>query len=91
MSVTMNNAKNERGAGPVEDLKSLSGGERSFTTVSFILALGEITDNPFRAMDEFDVFMDAVNRRISMQSLIKFAHDQRHVQFMFLTPQVTTG
>ena len=38
-------------------------------------------------MDEFDVFMDAVNRRISMQSLIKFAHDQSHVQFLFLTPQ----
>lgn len=55
----------------------------------FIQALGEITDNPFRAMDEFDVFMDAVNRRISMQSLIKFAHDQSHVQFLFLTPQVS--
>jgi len=87
MSVIMQSAKNEKDTIAVEDLKSLSGGERSFTTVSFILALGEITDNPFRAMDEFDVFMDAVNRRISMQSLIKFAHDQRHVQFLFLTPQ----
>lgn len=64
------------------------GGEKSFTTVSFILALGEITENPFRAMDEFDVFMDSVNRRISMQSLIKFAYQLNHVQFLFLTPQV---
>jgi len=38
-------------------------------------------------MDEFDVFMDAVNRRISMELLIKFAYDQQHIQFLFLTPQ----
>uniref|UniRef100_A0A7S1SHS8 RecF/RecN/SMC N-terminal domain-containing protein n=1 Tax=Tetraselmis chuii TaxID=63592 RepID=A0A7S1SHS8_9CHLO len=87
MSVTMSNSKNEKNSGAVEDLKSLSGGEKSFTTVSFILALGEITENPFRAMDEFDVYMDAVNRRISMQSLIKFAFQLSHVQFLFLTPQ----
>mmetsp|Transcript_40647 Transcript_40647/g.102878 ORF Transcript_40647/g.102878 Transcript_40647/m.102878 type:complete len:1107 (-) Transcript_40647:369-3689(-) len=87
VSVTMSNSKNEKNSGPVEDLKSLSGGEKSFTTVSFILALGEITENPFRAMDEFDVFMDSVNRRISMQSLIKFAYQLNHVQFLFLTPQ----
>lgn len=31
----------------------LSGGERSYTTVAFTLALGGQTDMPFRAMDEF--------------------------------------
>lgn len=41
-------------------MKQLSGGERSFATVAFALALGGETDTPFRAMDEFDVFMDSV-------------------------------
>ncbi|PRW20506.1 structural maintenance of chromosomes 6B isoform A [Chlorella sorokiniana] len=71
----------------VKDLKQLSGGERSYTTVAFTLALGGQTDMPFRAMDEFDVFMDAINRRVAMQNLFSFAKDNPELQFIFLTPQ----
>lgn len=39
-----------REAPAVKDLKQLSGGERSYTTVAFALALGGQTDMPFRAM-----------------------------------------
>jgi chromosome segregation ATPase len=33
------------------------GGERSFSTLCFTLSLHGMTEAPFRAMDEFDVFM----------------------------------
>lgn len=39
------------------DMRSLSGGERSFSTVCFVLSLWSITESPFRALDEFDVYM----------------------------------
>ena len=66
----------------------LVGGERSYTTVAFILALGKFTESPFRAMDEYDVFMDAVNRRIATQTLLAFALEESEMQFVLLTPQV---
>ncbi|KAK3085167.1 hypothetical protein FSP39_025362 [Pinctada imbricata] len=70
-----------------KDLRSLSGGERSFSTVCFILSLWDAMEAPFRCLDEFDVFMDMVNRRISMDMMLKVAENQPQRQFIFLTPQ----
>ncbi|XP_059213121.1 structural maintenance of chromosomes protein 6-like [Centropristis striata] len=71
----------------LSDMRSLSGGERSFSTVCFVLSLWAITEAPFRCLDEFDVYMDMVNRRISMDMMLKVASGQRYRQFIFLTPQ----
>ncbi|KAG2634023.1 structural maintenance of chromosomes protein 6B-like isoform X6 [Panicum virgatum] len=69
----------------VRDTRGLSGGERSFSTLCFTLALHGMTEAPFRAMDEFDVFMDAVSRKISLDTLVDFAVAQGS-QWIFITP-----
>ncbi|CAN6195274.1 unnamed protein product [Urochloa humidicola] len=69
----------------VRDTRGLSGGERSFSTLCFTLALHGMTEAPFRAMDEFDVFMDAVSRKISLDTLKDFAVAQGS-QWIFITP-----
>uniref|UniRef100_A0A673LAZ0 RecF/RecN/SMC N-terminal domain-containing protein n=2 Tax=Sinocyclocheilus rhinocerous TaxID=307959 RepID=A0A673LAZ0_9TELE len=74
----------------VNDMRSLSGGERSFSTVCFILALWEITESPFRCLDEFDVYMDMHNRSISMNMLVALSERQHVRQFIFITPQSTS-
>mgnify|MGYP001792944648 CR=1 FL=1 len=43
--------------GTNRDLKGLSGGEKSFSTLCFMMSLWESVQSPFRCMDEFDVFM----------------------------------
>ncbi|XP_050384899.1 structural maintenance of chromosomes protein 6A [Argentina anserina] len=69
----------------IRDTRGLSGGERSFSTLCFALALHDMTEAPFRAMDEFDVFMDAVSRKISLDTLVEFALAQGS-QWVLITP-----
>ena len=81
MNATDDNSKR------VKDLRSLSGGERSYATLALVLSLGHQSDCPFRVMDEFDVFMDEVNRKISLNALVEFAASNMDTQFILLTPQ----
>ena len=69
------------------DVKALSGGERSYTTLSLLIALGEHLETPFRVMDEFDVFLDPIARKIALDSMIDMAKSLSHRQFIFITPQ----
>ncbi|KAG0046118.1 Structural maintenance of chromosomes protein 6 [Gryganskiella cystojenkinii] len=70
-----------------KDPKSLSGGEKSFSTICLLLALWDSMASSIRCLDEFDVFMDAVNRRISMKMLIDTARESDGVQYILITPQ----
>ncbi|XP_069462028.1 structural maintenance of chromosomes protein 6 [Ambystoma mexicanum] len=85
LSITVQPGEGNKAA--LNDMRSLSGGERSFSTVCFVLSLWSIAESPFRCLDEFDVYMDMVNRRISMDMMLKMADSQRFRQFILLTPQ----
>ena len=46
---------------PVQRLTSMSGGEKSLTSLSFIFALQRYRPSPFYAFDEVDMFLDGAN------------------------------
>ncbi|XP_017792658.1 PREDICTED: structural maintenance of chromosomes protein 6 [Habropoda laboriosa] len=75
----------------INDTRSLSGGERSYSTIAFILALWDCTGLPFYFLDEFDVFMDKVNRRVIMDILLDHTKTHPQSQFTFLTPLDTSN
>ena len=70
------------------DVRQLSGGERSFTTLCLLLALGHVVDSPFRVMDEYDVFLDEMSRKITLDQITEYALDvkQSSKQFIIITP-----
>ncbi|KAH8925274.1 P-loop containing nucleoside triphosphate hydrolase protein [Atractiella rhizophila] len=78
---------NNQTKGKDKDPKSLSGGEKSFSTIALLLCLWEAVGCPLRALDEFDVFQDAVNRRISMKMMVDTARLADETQFILITPQ----
>lgn len=67
--------------------KSLSGGERSYSTVAFLIALWSCVDTPFYFLDEYDVFTDQVNRHMMTMLLLNETKKRPDRQFCFLTPQ----
>ncbi|KAI7890418.1 uncharacterized protein EV154DRAFT_422057, partial [Mucor mucedo] len=53
-----------------KDSRSLSGGEKSFSQISLLLSLWQSISSPLICLDEFDVFMDAVNRKQTMSMIV---------------------
>lgn len=78
---------NPRQSGTVQGTKSLSGGERSFSTVAFLLSIWSCIEHPFFLLDEYDVFTDGSNRELMTKMLIQEAMAKPKNQYMFLTPQ----
>jgi structural maintenance of chromosomes protein 6 len=69
------------------EAKTLSGGEKSFSTICLLLSIWEAMGSPIRCLDEFDVFMDNVNRATSMGLMINAARRSVGRQFILITPQ----
>lgn len=80
------NARNQSERGGRET-QTLSGGEKSYSTICLLLALWDAMGSPVRCLDEFDVFMDSVNRDISMKMMIAAARRSVGRQFILITPQ----
>ncbi|MCS7126536.1 MAG: AAA family ATPase [Aigarchaeota archaeon] len=76
-----------RGAGPVLlDAYTLSGGERIVATLAFLLALQNYVKSPFRAVDEFDVHLDPLNRERMVKLIIASAKNSSDSQYFIITP-----
>ncbi|KAJ2976286.1 hypothetical protein NUW58_g8124 [Xylaria curta] len=77
--------------GPGRNTKTLSGGEKSFSSICLLLAIWDAMGSPLRCLDEFDVFMDNVNRAISTNMLIGAARRSVGKQFILITPNAIEG
>ncbi|KAH9980223.1 hypothetical protein BGW80DRAFT_1274148 [Lactifluus volemus] len=87
LKVQTDDLNGTQGGNRDKDPRSLSGGEKSFATICLLLAMWESIGSPIRCLDEFDVFMDAVNRRISMKMMIDTANSSDGKQYILITPQ----
>ena len=66
-------ADDEQLAGRAGNISGLSGGERSAVTLCFMMSLWRNMETSFRVLDEFDVFLDNVNRKIILNDLMEYA------------------
>lgn len=64
---------------------TLSGGERSFAGVCFLLSMWKCFKCPVRILDEFDVFMDSLNRRTAIKFFFEFFKESK-MQIILITP-----
>lgn len=68
-------------------VESLSGGEKSYTQIALLLSIWRTMNSRIRGLDEFDVYMDSVNRSISIKLLLHELSRYPKSQNIFITPQ----
>lgn len=66
---------------------TLSGGEKSYSQMALLLATWEPTRSRIIALDEFDVYMDQVNRKIGTGLIVSKLKDKIRTQTIIITPQ----
>jgi chromosome segregation ATPase len=70
-----------------QDVSTLSGGEKSFTQIALLVSIWQTMKSRILALDEFDVFMDKVNREISLKLVSESLTRLNQTQSIFITPQ----
>ncbi|XP_028835959.1 structural maintenance of chromosomes protein 5 [Denticeps clupeoides] len=69
-------------------LNHQSGGERSVSTMLYLMALQELNRCPFRVVDEINQGMDPVNERRVFDIVVKTACRGTTSQYFFITPKL---
>lgn len=83
MKVAPSSAENSQ----KQDVSVLSGGEKSFTQIALLVSIWQTMKSRALALDEFDVFMDKVNREISLKLVSEALTRLNQTQSIFITPQ----
>ncbi|XP_067289832.1 structural maintenance of chromosomes protein 5 isoform X2 [Pseudorasbora parva] len=65
-----------------------SGGERSVSTMLYLMALQELNRCPFRVVDEINQGMDPVNERRVFDIVVRSACGVNTSQYFFITPKL---
>ncbi|XP_077240474.1 structural maintenance of chromosomes 5 [Tasmannia lanceolata] len=65
-----------------------SGGERSVSTILYLVSLQDLTNCPFRVVDEINQGMDPINERKMFQQLVRASSKQNTPQCFLLTPKL---
>lgn len=65
-----------------------SGGERSVSTMLYLMALQEFSRSPFRVVDEINQGMDPTNERRVFEMVVKTACKENTPQYFFITPKL---
>ncbi|KCZ74806.1 hypothetical protein H311_04226, partial [Anncaliia algerae PRA109] len=67
-----------------------SGGEKSLTTILFLLALQSVSPAPFRLVDEINQGMDKYNEKLVHNTLVSLCKLDSS-QFFIITPKIVPG
>ena len=73
------------------DARVQSGGERSVSTIMFLMALQAHLPSPFRVVDEINQGMDEVNERIVFRRVVLNSTGPGAPQYWLITPKLLQG
>jgi chromosome segregation ATPase len=75
----------------VLDKHRQSGGERSVSTVFYLMALQSMARSPFRVVDEINQGMDPRNERKVHERMVDIACSENTSQYFLITPKLLSG
>lgn len=81
LMMATNNDKTSR------DVNTLSGGEKSFSQIALLLATWKPIRSRIIALDEYDVYMDQVNRKVCTKLILNKLKANVRTQTVIITPQ----